>query len=327
MEQKHFEALLSDAEVRLRRLKMLYEQWFAGFERTEPAVARKEIDDILQRLKREQIRNTGLRFRLHQLQQRHTTFITYWRRIARQIEEGTYQRDVLRAKKLRDQALREGAEPEISYGTDVDVQLDADMDAALEDVMREAEAAVEQRVEQRSAERSVVSFKPAQAAAPVASTAPAAPAPPAAALPGASLTPGAPGVKKPPAVPPRPPAGPRSISPFALPLPAGQAGMVSKAPPPPSAATATAARAAGPAAAPTAGGNGGLSSDDMKRIYDRYVAARKQNSERVDNVKLETIEKSLRGILPSFEKKHAGKKIDFEVVVKDGKVALKPVAK
>lgn len=74
-------------------------------------------------------------------------------------------------------------------------------------------------------------------------------------------------------------------------------------------------------------GGSGLSSDDVQRIYARYVAARKDNSERVDNVKIETIEKSLRGMLPQLEKKHAGKKIDFEVVVKDGKVALKPVTK
>ena len=73
--------------------------------------------------------------------------------------------------------------------------------------------------------------------------------------------------------------------------------------------------------------SGGLSNDDMRRIYARYVAARKDNAERVDNVRLENIEKTLRGMLPQLEKKHVGKKIDFEVVVKDGKVALKPVAK
>ncbi|HKU39590.1 MAG TPA: MXAN_5187 C-terminal domain-containing protein, partial [Polyangiales bacterium] len=84
-----------------------------------------------------------------------------------------------------------------------------------------------------------------------------------------------------------------------------------------------------PKAPPSAANNGGsvLSSDDVQRIYSNYVAARKQNSERVDNVKLDNIEKTLRGMLPQLEKKHAGKKIDFEVVVKDGKVALKPVAK
>jgi hypothetical protein len=85
-----------------------------------------------------------------------------------------------------------------------------------------------------------------------------------------------------------------------------------------------------PSAKPTATASktpGGFSSSDLDRVFAQYVAARKQNAERVDNVKRDTIEKTLRGMLPQLEKKHAGKKIDFEVVVKDGKVALKPVAK
>jgi hypothetical protein len=32
-------------------------------------------------------------------------------------------------------------------------------------------------------------------------------------------------------------------------------------------------------------------------------------------------------MMPKLSQKHAGKQIDFEVVVKDGRVALKPVAK
>jgi hypothetical protein len=70
-----------------------------------------------------------------------------------------------------------------------------------------------------------------------------------------------------------------------------------------------------------------FSANDVERVYSQYVAARKQNAERTDNVKLDTIEKTIRGMLPQLEKKHVGKTIDFEVVVKDGKVALKPVAK
>jgi hypothetical protein len=35
----------------------------------------------------------------------------------------------------------------------------------------------------------------------------------------------------------------------------------------------------------------------------------------------------VRDMMPKLAQKHAGKRIDFEVVVKDGKVALKPVAR
>jgi hypothetical protein len=311
MDQKQFEAMLSDAEIRLRRLKTLYDQWFSGLERLEPSIPRKELDDLLGRLKREQIRNTALRFRLQQVHSRYITLNTYWKRISRQIEEGTYQRDVLRARKLRDQIekerLQDGSErPERGDAShDVDVDLDSDLEAALADAQRGVE------------ETSGVSARPAaptpaQAVQPAPVAAPAAPS-------GSQ-----PGRVGPPPVPPKPPAGPpRAISPFALPSPGTPSPGAKPPPPPPPRPGAASPKPAQSAA----DGGGSLSSDDVQRIYARYVEARKNNAERVDNVKMETIEKSLRGMLPQLEKKHAGKKIDFEVVVKDGKVALKPVAK
>ncbi len=65
----------------------------------------------------------------------------------------------------------------------------------------------------------------------------------------------------------------------------------------------------------------------MRAIYESYVDARRANNERTDNVKFETVAASLQKMLPELEQKHKGKKIDFEVVVKDGRVGLKPVAK
>jgi hypothetical protein len=91
---------------------------------------------------------------------------------------------------------------------------------------------------------------------------------------------------------------------------------------------AAAARPAQPRPATSAAPSGGaFSSQDVDRVYNQYVAARGKNAERIDNIKRETIERTIRTMLPGLEQKHAGKKIDFEVVVKDGKVALKPVAK
>jgi hypothetical protein len=81
----------------------------------------------------------------------------------------------------------------------------------------------------------------------------------------------------------------------------------------------------GSANAATPAGN--FSSADVERVYTQYLAARAKNSERTDNVKRETVEKTIRAMLPQLEQKHAGKKIDFDVVVKDGKVALKPITK
>lgn len=109
------------------------------------------------------------------------------------------------------------------------------------------------------------------------------------------------------------PAGPGQAPPGTRPMPAR-----------PSAQAPAGARAAANTGAKSPAD---FSSNDIDRVYNQYVAARGKNAERTDNVKRETIEKTIRTMLPQLEQKHAGKKIDFEVVVKDGRVALKPVAK
>src|SRR6478672_10336332 len=68
-----------------------------GIERLEPMTLRKEVDRRLWALRREQIRNTGMRFKLETTIQRYNTYQQYWQRIVREIENGTYQRDLGRA--------------------------------------------------------------------------------------------------------------------------------------------------------------------------------------------------------------------------------------
>lgn len=266
MDQKQFEATLADAENRMRRLRMLYDQWFHGLERTEPRIPRQETDRVMALLRNNPQRNTALRFRYNQLVQRYTTYTNHWQRISRQIEEGTYKRDVARARRRfgtpgeagQDRTALEG------YELDIDVDLEAEYDAVTQIT------------------------EPPVAPTPTAAK----PAPPKVAPPQ---------VSKAPPVPP-----------------AAAAGIKARAKPPPP------ANSPNNAPASTAGG---VSDDQIASIYKRYMAARRDNSERVDNVKLESLAKTVREMMPKLTQKHAGKQIDFDVVVKDGKVALKPVAK
>jgi hypothetical protein len=62
----------------------------------------------------------------------------------------------------------------------------------------------------------------------------------------------------------------------------------------------------------------------LKRIYDEYASARRRNNE--GEVRFENMVSSIQKMLPELQKKHMGKRIDFEVVVKDGRVGLKPRA-
>lgn len=65
----------------------------------------------------------------------------------------------------------------------------------------------------------------------------------------------------------------------------------------------------------------------MKQLFNRYVDARKGNNERTDNVRMESLQKTVEAMLPKLREKHGSKQIDFDVVVRDGKVALKPTAR
>ncbi|WP_437590578.1 MXAN_5187 C-terminal domain-containing protein [Sorangium sp. So ce1000] len=99
MESGEIERELEELETRIERLRALYEQYFMGIERLEPQIPRKDVERRIWVMRREQIRNTGLRFKFQMLIQRYNTFQQYWGRIAREIENGTYRRDVIRAAK------------------------------------------------------------------------------------------------------------------------------------------------------------------------------------------------------------------------------------
>jgi hypothetical protein len=97
METAEVERELEELETRIERLRALYEQYFMGIEKLEPLVPRKDVERRIWVLRREQIRNTGLRFKFQMLVQRFNTFQQYWGRVTREIENGTYRRDVIRA--------------------------------------------------------------------------------------------------------------------------------------------------------------------------------------------------------------------------------------
>jgi len=316
MDQKQYESMLADTELRLKRLRVLYDHWFHGIERVEPQNQRGEVDRMIMALRREPQRNTALRFRFNQLVQRYTTFTTYWQRITRQIEEGTYKRDVQRAQR-RVQGGRGEAERGAADGSfDVDVEIgeaEDELDAALSALQSVPPAQTAADSPASAAARH--SSSPPRDITPFAhpGTVPSSAVPATPAAPAQAAAPARADVL-PAAAPPRPAAPPP-------PPPAA----VRRPPPPPPAGIRVAP--AQPAAPPPAASGNGMSEVQLQRLYDRYVEARKNNAERVDNVRLETIAKTVKDMMPKLQQKHAGKQIDFEVVVKDGRVALKPVAK
>lgn len=191
MNNQQYTTLLQETEAQLERLRVLYDQYFQGIERRPPVEARANFERMLNTLRRERPKNTALRFRFQGLTQRLNTYQALWTRVLKQIEEGTYKRDLARARARRE--------------------------------------------------------------------------------------------------------APKSVRPAAAP----------------------------PQAAPAST----FSDDDLRRVYESYVQARGKNNERTDNVRFDAVANSIRGMLPKLQAKHEGKRIDFEVVVKNGRVGLKPVAR
>ena len=85
MNPKEQEIAINELEDRVDRLRNIYEQYFLGFERLEPTVPRKDVDRRFAILRKEQIRNTAMRFRLNVITQKYNTYAMHWVRICRQI--------------------------------------------------------------------------------------------------------------------------------------------------------------------------------------------------------------------------------------------------
>src|SRR5262245_2300841 len=126
MDAAEIEKELEELEARIERLRALYEQYFLGLEKLEPLIVRKEVDRRIWSLRRDQIRNTGLRFKFQMLVQRFNTFQQYWQRVTREIESGTYRRDVIRAAQRigeREALTIVGRKRAERYGRLVDAQM------------------------------------------------------------------------------------------------------------------------------------------------------------------------------------------------------------
>jgi hypothetical protein len=65
----------------------------------------------------------------------------------------------------------------------------------------------------------------------------------------------------------------------------------------------------------------------VKELYREYVTAKRQCNESTSSITEASLAKSLRGTAEKLKEKHRGRRIDYEVVIKDGRAVLKPVVK
>lgn len=93
------EARIGELEMKIDRLRSMYESYFMGMERMPPNALRRDMNRMLLELQQVPIGNASLRFRYQALSQKWVLHTTYWNRTMREIEAGSYRRDVARAQR------------------------------------------------------------------------------------------------------------------------------------------------------------------------------------------------------------------------------------
>jgi hypothetical protein len=108
----------TELETELEELKVKYEMYFLGVEKREPVKWREDLKKKVLRIKEAFTRNAGLRFRLQSLHARFLSYERLWLRSAREREEGTYHRDVFKAKMHVEARVRKEMEKLGAQGRD-----------------------------------------------------------------------------------------------------------------------------------------------------------------------------------------------------------------
>src|SRR2546429_1378854 len=93
----------------MTNLQVLYEKYFLGIDRRPPDAQRRQVSEKMRLLKTTQVKNTALKFRIQTMFAKLISFERMWDRTLREMEEGTYKRDVFKAK-LRD--ARRASDPQ-----------------------------------------------------------------------------------------------------------------------------------------------------------------------------------------------------------------------
>ncbi len=305
---------VEDLDKRIDKLRVAYEQYFMGFEKIEPMRGREDLQRRITVLLRENIRNTALRFKFGQVQARFGTYVGYWQRICKQIENGTYERHLRKAtakeaakalKPLPERADPASWElPPSMNGDDLDGMFDAIRrpDSLRRPSVRPTAPADEW--DEKTDPNMTFPTEPPPAIA--AAVDPRFAAPP---LP----RPAAPPLPRAPAAAPPLPRPVATAPP--LPRPAAPA---------PPAPVARPAAAPAPAARPPAGP---ISDARVRELFDKLVAAKQARREPTANLTVEAVAKSVRDSQAKLEAQHKGRRVDFEVTEKDGKTILRPIVK
>jgi hypothetical protein len=97
--------LLDRLEASIAEVKVLYEQYFSAVLPLPPDKMRHDVSQQIKFLLKSPFKNSATRFRLKTLVTRFQTYSTYWERVLKQREEGTYKKDIFKAELRQRQSV------------------------------------------------------------------------------------------------------------------------------------------------------------------------------------------------------------------------------
>jgi hypothetical protein len=95
---------VDSVEALLHAVRGQYEQYFLGMEKRPPSKAHEQFKKRLAALRTIPSRNSALSFRIQSLQATAATYERLWMRTLQEMEDGTYKRDVFKARMRRKSA-------------------------------------------------------------------------------------------------------------------------------------------------------------------------------------------------------------------------------
>jgi len=98
-DKKAIEEKIKAVENDIAELKVDYDKYFIGLEAREPTETRKLVTQKLREIDRLYFNSTALKFKLLSARNRFNTLCTHWDRIQKQIENGTFERGLIKLAK------------------------------------------------------------------------------------------------------------------------------------------------------------------------------------------------------------------------------------
>ncbi|MCX7959905.1 MAG: hypothetical protein N3B13_12760, partial [Deltaproteobacteria bacterium] len=99
----------------IEALRKKYELFFFGLEKKPPNPERDQVERKIRELLNAFITNTGQRYRLQSVVGKYNSYVRYWERILQQIEDGTYQRELMKRQILQKEFAQKSYKKQDAY--------------------------------------------------------------------------------------------------------------------------------------------------------------------------------------------------------------------